>query len=310
MAQAAVDLYCHSCNQRSATSSTDFKCPRCQSDFVEVIEDTGPSLHETALHGEERMPHDNIVQLLTNSLFNSFPGVSPPDSEDSNSRSYFQIRLHSGPEVAGSTNDNEHSSQQPRSRRRYNFRIGRRGNRQGQAASDETDSNIPNSINMHPSMEEIFQQLFAPPGHDSGAMGGGLPWGMFPLHGNPGDYAWGSNGIDDIITQLLGQLDNAGAPPATADAIKTLPRVTITQEHVDKKRDCSVCMDMFVIDAEAKELPCEHIFHPDCIDQWLKLHNTCPICRTKVEESQQRSSCPRSPNHAQSNTSNPSTSGV
>lgn len=34
--------------------------------------------------------------------------------------------------------------------------------------------------------------------------------------------------------QLLGQLDNTGAPPATTDAIKTLPVVTITQEHVGK----------------------------------------------------------------------------
>lgn len=26
---------------------------------------------------------------------------------------------------------------------------------------------------------------------------------MFPLHGNPGDYAWGANGIDDVITQVI-----------------------------------------------------------------------------------------------------------
>ena len=28
--------------------------------------------------------------------------------------------------------------------------------------------------------------------------------------GNPGDYAWGREGLDSIVTQLLNQMDNAG----------------------------------------------------------------------------------------------------
>ena len=36
------------------------------------------------------------------------------------------------------------------------------------------------------------------------------------------------------VLQLLGQLENAGPPPASADAIKNIPTVTITQEHLGK----------------------------------------------------------------------------
>lgn len=45
-------------------------------------------------------------------------------------------------------------------------------------------------------------------------LGVGLNWGppgnMQFLLGNPGDYAWGREGFDAIITQLLNQMDTTG----------------------------------------------------------------------------------------------------
>jgi len=29
-------------------------------------------------------------------------------------------------------------------------------------------------------------------------------------------------------------------------------------------------------------LPCNHTFHLHCIDHWLGINNTCPICRYKI----------------------------
>jgi len=40
-----------------------------------------------------------------------------------------------------------------------------------------------------------------------------------------------------------------------------------------------VCWDDFVLQEKVKQLECEHLYHPDCIIPWLKLHGTCPICR-------------------------------
>ncbi|EHH29396.1 hypothetical protein EGK_09815, partial [Macaca mulatta] len=63
------------------------------------------------------------------------------------------------------------------------------------------------------------------------------PWGV--LHSNPMDYAWGANGLDAIITQLLNQFENTGPPPADKEKIQALPTVPVTEEHVHDS--CPVC---------------------------------------------------------------------
>lgn len=104
----------------------------------------------------------------------------------------------------------------------------------------------------------------------------------FFLHSNPGDYAWGNAGFDAVITQLLNNLDgsNTGPPPMPDEQVQNLPTVKISDEQVKNTNlQCTVCMDDFQVDDSARQLPCEHFFHQDCIVPWLKLHASCPICR-------------------------------
>jgi E3 ubiquitin-protein ligase RNF115/126 len=51
------------------------------------------------------------------------------------------------------------------------------------------------------------------------------------LHGNPGDYAWGPGGLDQVVTQLLNQFEG-GAPPLAKADIQKLPEVAITSQNV------------------------------------------------------------------------------
>jgi len=101
---------------------------------------------------------------------------------------------------------------------------------------------------------------------------------MPPLHGNPGDYAWGPGGLDEIVTRLLNQFEG-GAPPLTEEQIRNLPQTEITQEQVEKRLQCTVCMDDFKLQEQVRRLPCGHHFHEACIFPWLTRHNTCPVCR-------------------------------
>ncbi|XP_020097747.1 RING-H2 finger protein ATL39-like [Ananas comosus] len=48
--------------------------------------------------------------------------------------------------------------------------------------------------------------------------------------------------------------------------------------------DCSVCLDAVEEGATVRLLPsCMHLFHQECIDVWLSLHATCPVCRANPE---------------------------
>lgn len=76
-----------------------------------------------------------------------------------------------------------------------------------------------------------------------------------------------------IITTLINQLRNTnrGAAPASDMQIQNLPIIEIDQELVDKISQCAVCMEDFLLKESAKQLPCKHLYHDPCIDQWLKL---------------------------------------
>ncbi|KAL4283805.1 hypothetical protein GQ457_16G005810 [Hibiscus cannabinus] len=54
--------------------------------------------------------------------------------------------------------------------------------------------------------------------------------------------------------------------------------------HNGKSTECSVCLTVLEDEDMARILPnCRHIFHAECIDKWLSLHSSCPLCRIEAE---------------------------
>ncbi|KAL3650866.1 hypothetical protein CASFOL_007269 [Castilleja foliolosa] len=48
---------------------------------------------------------------------------------------------------------------------------------------------------------------------------------------------------------------------------------------------CCICLSKYVNNDELRELPCSHFFHKDCVDKWLKINASCPLCKAEVGES-------------------------
>lgn len=98
--------------------------------------------------------------------------------------------------------------------------------------------------------------------------------------GNTEDYFIGP-GLDEVFEQLTGD-NRRGPPPASQAAIDAMPTVKIRKRHLRGDAQCPVCKDKFMLGSEAREMPCKHLYHSDCIVPWLQQHNSCPMCRYEL----------------------------
>ena len=57
-----------------------------------------------------------------------------------------------------------------------------------------------------------------------------------------------------------------------------------TKDVVKEEKDiCPICILNYEIKEELIILGCKHVFHSSCIQEWIKLNSTCPICRCGVQ---------------------------
>eukprot|EP00253_Pinus_taeda_P010564 PITA_10564 len=122
-----------------------------------------------------------------------------------------------------------------------------------------------------------------------------------PLPANIGDYFLGT-GLDELIEQLS-QNDRCGPPPAPRAAVDAMPRIKINPQHLTKSSHCPVCNEQFEVGGEAREMPCKHIYHSDCIVPWLTQHNSCPVCRQALPSDVPERAEPGSPTGTSSSAS-------
>ncbi|KAK5966493.1 hypothetical protein GCK32_000277 [Trichostrongylus colubriformis] len=103
------------------------------------------------------------------------------------------------------------------------------------------------------------------------------------MHGPFGDYVWGDNGMDRIVTQLLNQMDGTVRPVGLSEQqINRLPIIKVSEQHVEKDTQCTTCFEDFKLGELVVELLCHHIFHTQCVVPWLQQRPSCPICRQEV----------------------------
>jgi len=73
-----------------------------------------------------------------------------------------------------------------------------------------------------------------------------------------------------------------GPEPVTTETVAETDHLPAGEAQTDSNADnglaCSVCTDDFVKGQDIRVLPCNHKFHPECIDPWLlNVSGTCPM---------------------------------
>ncbi|XP_011608593.2 E3 ubiquitin-protein ligase Arkadia isoform X1 [Takifugu rubripes] len=51
----------------------------------------------------------------------------------------------------------------------------------------------------------------------------------------------------------------------------------------DTEEKCTICLSILEEGEDVRRLPCMHLFHQLCVDQWLVTNKKCPICRVDIE---------------------------
>ncbi|KAJ4874074.1 putative RING-H2 finger protein ATL61 [Raphanus sativus] len=87
---------------------------------------------------------------------------------------------------------------------------------------------------------------------------------------------------DDHLVITIKELP--GIEPSVLGAI---PIVDFNSGDITDSFECVVCLSKLEDGEKAMLLPtCNHWFHANCIETWLNLHSSCPICRNIVGSGQ------------------------
>uniref|UniRef100_A0A8C5LK23 RING-type E3 ubiquitin transferase n=1 Tax=Leptobrachium leishanense TaxID=445787 RepID=A0A8C5LK23_9ANUR len=277
---------------RNKSAHLEYTCPRCQSGFIEELPEQRHTNTEnsssSSVTEQNRDPFEGIESTrftlpygqVTFGIFNEgldFPIFSSTtqseETRDGETRREQQSRQRYGARqprarLSGRRTPGRHEGVPTLEGAR--FKVGCKLNRNGKCTY---------SIHFNGSwiIQQLVNGIIAPTAMPNLGLG---PWGV--LHSNPMDYAWGANGLDTIITQLLNQFENTGPPPADTEKIQALPTIQITEEHVGSSLECPVCKEDYTVGENVRQLPCNHLFHNDCIIPWLEQHDTCPVCRKSL----------------------------
>lgn len=303
-----LNYYCYECSAHvTLEARTNLKCPTCQGTFLEEITDDNREemVNDASTVGQDPTNNSAVFNDLNDFLsafFANFPDVAPsqdPGTRQGNLTNRNEDTSNNTPNGASSSAPIEvhlaplsASGANPESRERGNRSVHRSGRSRDRHAlrsplsqpysrvfdseDDLTTLNSPGASGIRLNLgDELLHGLI-----DNLIAQNRSP---LVLNGNPNDYAWGPGGLDAILTQMMDQLEGCGPPPCRRETIDAIPSITITADHVKAEADCSVCQDRYEDKEKASCLPCMHLFHKECIEPWLQLHNACPVCRKPIE---------------------------
>ncbi|XP_057795325.1 NEP1-interacting protein-like 1 [Salvia miltiorrhiza] len=96
-------------------------------------------------------------------------------------------------------------------------------------------------------------------------------------------YQWQMSAIDTSEREFSDIFDIHTLNGLSQDSIKELPIHNFNGTTSYSNTSCSICLEDLKNGEVVRWLPrCKHIFHVECVDEWLMRQGSCPICRKNV----------------------------
>ena len=64
--------------------------------------------------------------------------------------------------------------------------------------------------------------------------------------------------------------------------MECLPIKTLTEKKEGVNTNCIICLTDYEVGDTITTLPCFHMFHSNCVKDWFKSQNSCPICKYEI----------------------------
>lgn len=90
---------------------------------------------------------------------------------------------------------------------------------------------------------------------------------------------------ETIAISRPGSASGSGSGSGSKTSSPSNPDGTDESGHLG----CSICTEDFNKGEEVRVLPCNHKFHPECVDPWLlNVSGTCPLCRVDLRPKEEQ----------------------
>lgn len=106
------------------------------------------------------------------------------------------------------------------------------------------------------------------------------------------------------LEERMGTVSTGLSEEALSDSLKKCVYESTPSDDaadcVDEDNDdikCCICQEEYVVGDEIGRLQCSHKYHVDCVQEWLKLKNWCPMCKESATLSNSSSSSSSSSSH-------------
>lgn len=80
--------------------------------------------------------------------------------------------------------------------------------------------------------------------------------------------------LEDMLSQRRGLFEQT---------LQEIERFSWPPQQACGQSTCMVCLCDFQLCEDCRKLPCGHVFHQNCVDEWLRRCTDCPICKANVD---------------------------